>query len=185
MHPRHIPNLITLVRIVLVWPVTELMLEGNFVWSLGLFALAGISDGLDGFLAKHYGWQSRLGSYLDPLADKLLLICCYVAAGWLGLLPTWLVLVVILRDAVIVTGAVAYYFLLHPFEGQPHWSSKINTFLQLALILAVLAHQVWPGRWEIPILWLIPMVLASTLGSGAWYVWAWGTRYVREKRQIR
>jgi len=177
MSPRHIPNLITLLRILLVAPVVRLMLEGDFTWALLWFAVAGVSDGVDGFLAKHYGWQSRLGSYLDPLADKLLLVSCFVAASYLGLLPVWLSTLVVARDLVIVAGATAYYLLAHPFEGDPHWLSKVNTFLQLVLILAVLLQQVWPRLEPVWQPLLVILVSASTAGSGLWYVWTWGRRY--------
>ena len=181
MSPRHIPNLITLMRILLVIPVVRLMLQGEYHWALALFAVAGISDGVDGFLAKQYGWQSRLGSYLDPLADKLLLISCFVATAYLGLLPVWLAAVVLLRDVVIVSGAVAYYVLSQPFEGDPHWTSKVNTFAQLVLILAVLLRQAVLEVPEALLDGLIGAVLLTTAGSGLLYVWSWSLRYLRDR----
>jgi cardiolipin synthase len=180
MQARHIPNLITAARILLVYPVVYFMLERRFGLSLALFFLAGVSDGLDGFLAKHYHWQSRLGSYLDPLADKLLLVSSFLSLAWLGLLPVWLVVVVVLRDVVILAGAVAYYFLLRPFDGEPHWTSKLNTFLQLLFVVAVLFSQ---GVWVLPgwlLLLLMLSVFATSVVSGAIYVAVWGRRYWRE-----
>ena len=185
MQARHIPNLITCARILLVYPVVYLMLERRFGLSLGLFCLAGVSDGLDGFLAKHYRWQSRLGSYLDPLADKLLLVSSFLALYWLGLAPVWLAAAVVLRDAVILAGAVAYYFLLRPFEGEPHWTSKVNTFLQLLTVVALLSSEAvfrWPG-WLLSGLMLA--VFAASLASGAVYVRVWGGRYWRESRPAK
>ncbi len=176
----YLPNIISVLRIVLVYPVTVLLLERRFDWALGLFVVAGLSDGLDGFLAKHYGWQSRLGSYLDPLADKLLLIACFIASGWLGLIPIWLVVAAILRDVVIVTGGALYYFLLHPFEGKPLLLSKLNTLCQLLLIVAVLANETLlplpTGLMSV----LIYIVFTTTLASGALYVYIWGQSYWRE-----
>lgn len=183
MNPRHIPNIITVVRVLLVYPVIRLLLEQRFGWALGLFVVAGVSDAVDGFLAKHYHWQSRLGSYLDPLADKLLLISCYVALAWLGLVPLWLTGLVVLRDIVIFGGAVAYYFLLRPFEGQPTLLSKLNTLLQLVLVFAVLFQQ---GIAPFPALFtdaLIGLTAFTTLASGAQYVYVWGSGYWRESRQ--
>ena len=182
MQARHIPNLITGVRILLVYPVIHFLLERRFALSLGLFFLAGVSDGLDGFLAKHYGWQSRLGSYLDPLADKLLLVSSFLALAELDLVPLWLVATVVLRDAVILAGAVAYYFLHRPFEGEPHWTSKVNTFFQLLLVVSVLfAQGVWPlPRWLLSVQMLA--VFATSLLSGVVYVYLWGGRYWRETR---
>ena len=183
MNARHIPNLITAARILLVFPIVSLLLVGRLDWALALFIVAGVSDAVDGFLAKYFGWQSRLGSYLDPLADKLLLISSYVVLGWLGLLPLWLAVLVVLRDLVIFTGAVAYYFLLRPFEGQPILISKLNTLLQLLLVFVVLLSH---GLTPIPdavIAALIGLVGLTTLASGAQYVYVWGTRYLREVRQ--
>jgi len=178
--PRHIPNIISVFRIILVYPVVHFVLARRFDWALALFVVAGVSDAVDGFLAKRFQWQSRLGSYLDPLADKLLLVSCFVSTAWLGLIPVWLLLLVLLRDLVIVTGAVAYYFLLRPFEGQPHLVSKLNTLLQLLLIVAVLFHH---GVAALPaslLSVLIGAVAFTTLTSGVIYVYVWGQRYWRE-----
>ncbi len=180
MDARHIPNIITVIRILLVYPVNYFLLEHNFKFALGLFILAGLSDGLDGFLAKHYHWQSRLGSYLDPLADKLLLVCAFLSLSWMGLIPLWLTVAVVLRDVIILSGATAYYFLLKPFEGQPHWTSKVNTFLQLLLVVSVLfSHGIRPLPDGL-IFFLISVVLAASLISGTIYVQVWGRRYWRE-----
>lgn len=182
MKARHIPNIITVCRILLVYPVIHLLLLGRFDWALGLFVVAGVSDAVDGFLAKYFHWQSRLGSYLDPLADKLLLISSYVALAWLGLLPVWLTVLVVLRDVVIFSGAMAYYFLLRPFEGQPLLVSKLNTFFQLFLVFAVLVQH---GLTPIPdgvITLLVMAVTLTTVVSGALYVYVWGTSYYRETR---
>lgn len=177
MQARHIPNLITGLRILLVFPVIHYLLERRFGLSLGLFMLAGVSDGLDGFLAKHYGWQSRLGSYLDPLADKLLLVSCFLVLAWIGLVPVWLTVAVVLRDAVILAGAVAYYWLSQPFEGQPHWTSKVNTFFQLLLVVAVLSNQSLLPLPEGMLALLNGVVFITSLVSGVLYVHVWGSRY--------
>ncbi|AAU90508.1 MULTISPECIES: CDP-alcohol phosphatidyltransferase family protein [Methylococcus] len=185
MRPEHIPNIISTLRIFLVYPVVHLMLAERYTAALALFVVAGVSDAIDGFLAKHYGWQSRLGSYLDPLADKLLLVCCFVAGAWLGLLPVWMAAAVLLRDAVIVTGAIAYYLLLHPFDGQPILASKLNTLLQLAFIVAILFNR---GVSELPpflLDGLLAATLATTIASGAIYVYVWGRNYRLETAQGR
>src|SRR3990172_3309285 len=102
---KDIPNIISLLRMALVPPVVILLLNGYYGWALLVFVSAGLSDGLDGYLAKRFGWRSRLGAILDPLADKLLLVASYLTLGWLGQLPLWLVAVVVGRDIVIVAGA--------------------------------------------------------------------------------
>jgi cardiolipin synthase len=180
MSPRHIPNIITVCRILLVYPVISLLLAQRFDWALGLFVVAGVSDAVDGFLAKHFHWQSRLGSYLDPLADKLLLISSYVVLGWLGFIPVWLAVLVVLRDAVIFTGAVSYYFLLRPFEGQPLMISKLNTLLQLLLVFTVLVRYGITPLPDAIVAGLILMVTVTTLISGALYVYIWGSSYYHE-----
>jgi len=105
-----------------------------------LFTVAGVSDALDGFLAKHYGWTSELGGLLDPLADKLLLIGAILALGWLRELPVWLVALVILRDVVIVTGAVGYHLMVERVQASPLLISKLNTLMQLTMVFVVIVH---------------------------------------------
>ena len=110
VHREDIPNLISILRIFLTIPVVWMLLIQRFDVALVLFAIAGISDGLDGFLAKHFGWHSRLGGLLDPMADKVLLVSSYVCLAMLGLIPTLLMVLVIVRDLIIVTSALVYNF---------------------------------------------------------------------------
>lgn len=171
-----IPNLISLLRVLLVGPVVWMLLNGNFAIALVLFAVAGFSDALDGFLAKHYHWQSRLGSILDPLADKLLLVASFATLTWLGLLPSWLLWLVLGRDVLIVVGGLAYHFIVGKFELLPLWSSKINTLLQIILVLMVIfqASGLVDAEYAITItMWL---VVASIINSGSEYLIVWGMR---------
>jgi cardiolipin synthase len=180
MRARDIPNLITVGRIVLVAPTTWALLQQEFRLALLLFLLAGVSDGVDGFLAKHYNWTSRLGALLDPLADKALLVCSYAALTWIGLLPLWLFLVVILRDIVIVGGAVIYHLRVARLEAAPTPISKLNTVLQIALVLVVILEtaSLWvqPG-WTGP---LVYAVAVTTVWSGIDYVVTWSRRARRK-----
>ncbi|MDX1654192.1 MAG: CDP-alcohol phosphatidyltransferase family protein [Candidatus Competibacteraceae bacterium] len=183
MRAQDIPNLISALRILLVVPILWLLLVRHYDMALLLFLIAGFSDALDGFLAKHYGWTSRLGGVLDPLADKMLLTGSYLALGWLGDLPVWLVGLVILRDGVILLGAVAYHLLIEPFEAAPTTISKINTLMQLILVLAVMFnHGVTelPG-WGLPV--LIALTALTTLVSGGHYVWEWSRRARTRRRE--
>ncbi len=176
MRARDIPNLITFGRILLVLPVTWALLDGRYPLALGLFFVAGVSDALDGFLAKHYGWNSRLGALLDPLADKALLISCYAALTWNGLLPLWLLALVALRDVVIVSGAILYNYRVEPLDASPTRVSKLNTFLQIVLVLLVIFQQAsgfGEARW---IDWLVYAVTLSIVWSGVDYVVTWGRR---------
>ena len=140
LKPRDIPNLITGLRILLVAPFLWLLLEERYGAALLLFIIAGISDALDGFLAKYYGWTSELGGLLDPIADKLLLMGAILALGWLNELPGWLVALVILRDIMILGGAVAYHLLIDRFQAAPLMISKLNTFMQLTLVCTIIIH---------------------------------------------
>lgn len=180
---RHLPNIITALRIVLVMPLAWALLEHNFDLALLLVFIAGGSDALDGFLAKHYGWVSTLGSVLDPLADKLLLVVTFLSLGYLALVPSWLVVAVLGRDIVIVTGAVTYYVLIGRYDMAPTLLSKLNTLMQIVLVFGVVLAQVFdfPRMWMIEIgVWV---VLATTLLSGIHYVWTWGHSAWRAKHE--
>jgi cardiolipin synthase len=173
---RDIPNLICVVRILLVPPIVVLMLRGEFALVLALFALAGASDGLDGFLARRYDWGSRLGAILDPLADKLLMVCTYATLGWMGLLPLWLVVIVLGRDVVIVAGALAYHRLCRGIEMAPSRISKANTLFQILLVLLVMVAPLGLALPEWVMAGMLTVVAWTTLLSGGNYVWEWSRR---------
>lgn len=181
LEPRHLPNIISVARILLVYPVVSALLEQNFTSALLWFTIAGLSDGIDGFLARYFGWQSRLGSYLDPIADKLLLVFSYLCLAYLDRIPDWLAALVVARDLIILGGATAYYFLLEPFEGQPSIVSKINTFLQLLLVFLILVAPLLPVETRGLQTGLIGLVAFTTAFSGVQYVAAWGRRYLRQR----
>jgi cardiolipin synthase len=180
--PRDIPNLITGLRILLVAPFLWLLLTERYEAALVLFVIAGVSDALDGFLAKYYGWTSELGGLLDPIADKLLLIGAILALGWLNELPAWLVGLVIARDLVIIGGAVAYHLRIARLHAAPLMISKLNTLVQLTLVCAVIVHY---GLTPLPA-WLLAggiyLTALTTVWSGAAYIWRWG-RLARGKAQ--
>ncbi len=171
-----IPNLISILRIFLSIPVVWMLMEQRFDIALMLFAIAGVSDGLDGFLAKHYGWQSQLGGLLDPLADKVLLVSSYLSLALLGLIPVALVLLVILRDLVIVTGALVYNFRVRELQAEPSLISKFNTLAQIVLVLAVVLDKGVIGLPQFLLLGLMWLVGITTIASGANYVWVWSRR---------
>jgi len=173
MKREDIPNLISVLRIFLSVPVVWSMLELRFDIALLLFAVAGISDGLDGYLAKHFGWQSRLGGLLDPLADKVLLVSSYLTLAILGMIPMLLMLLVILRDLVIVTGALVYNFRIRELEVAPSLVSKVNTFTQILLVLVVVLDEGLIGLPDLAIQVLIGVVFITTIASGINYVWVW------------
>ena len=177
MKPSDIPNIITVFRFLLVPPMVLLLLDQQTGAALIVFGVAGFSDALDGFLAKRYGWTSRMGALMDPLADKLLLVASFVTLGWLGWIPLWLVVLVILRDLVIVIGAMIYHWCVEYIDtAYPTLVSKLNTFAQILLVLAVMfSHSVQPLPFLLMDV-LLYSVLATTIWSGLDYVWIWGRR---------
>ncbi len=167
---RHLPNIICLLRIVLVWPVAVALDEREYLVALALFVLAGLSDGIDGYLAKRFNWTSELGRFLDPLADKLLLVTVFVAAAWLGLTPWWLTSAVVARDVFIGLGATVFRLWFGPLRGRPILSSKINTAVQLLYIMALLVNAAmgFPPREVLDA--LAVLVLITTIVSGLNYL---------------
>ena len=176
MRASDIPNLITVGRILLVPPIAWAMIQQYFLLALILFFVAGVSDAADGFLAKYYGWTSRLGALLDPLADKFLLVTAYASLAWVGLLPLWLLMLVVVRDVVIVSGATVYNFHIQRLEAEPTLISKLNTLLQILLVLLVIIHQAtgWGERDWIEI--LVYAVAVTVVWSGIDYVITWSRR---------
>lgn len=181
MRASSLPNIISTLRILLVPPVVLTMLEQRWGVALPLFLIAGLSDGLDGFLARRYHWTSRLGAILDPIGDKLLMVSSYLVLGWLAILPLWLVVLVILRDVIIMTGTVIYRYFIGIVEFEPILLSKINTICQILLVtltLCLLAGlEILAGLQT----FLIYTVLVTTISSGVAYVVLWGRRAMAEK----
>lgn len=172
----HLPNIITLFRIALV-PVLILLLKGHeYTASLLVFAIAGLSDGLDGYIAKRFKCVSHLGAVLDPIADKLLLVSAYVMLTIIGHIPFWLMLVVAFRDVLIVGGYLIYVGLLGAVEMRPSYLSKFNTVAQIGLVVSVLAHQAFGWPAQLVVQGLIYVVLVTTVISGAHYLWVWLVR---------
>ncbi|HTV52438.1 MAG TPA: CDP-alcohol phosphatidyltransferase family protein [Steroidobacteraceae bacterium] len=167
---RHLPNLISIVRMALAWPIVAALYARNYDLAMLLFAVAAISDGVDGYLAKRFHWTSELGKVLDPAADKLLLVSVFVSATWLGLVPRWLTAGVVARDVLIALGAGIYRAWFGPLHGRPTFPSKVNTAMQLAYLLCVMTAQSFglPGVRALQALALL--TLATTLLSGADYV---------------
>jgi cardiolipin synthase len=165
-----VPNLICVLRIALTVPIVMLLVDGRYGITLVLFAIAAVSDGLDGFLAKSFGWTSELGKLLDPLADKLLLVSVFITLACIDLVPDWLAAVAVSRDFVIGIGAGVYKWLFGPVEGRPTWPSKLNTLLQLAYIIAVVSRAAFPVFPEWAVMSLGAMVLVTTVVSGLDYI---------------
>ena len=168
-----IPNLITLARILLVPVVVWAIASDQMLFAFLLFAAAGVSDAVDGFLAKRYGMASELGAYLDPLADKVLIVSIYVSLGIVDGLPRWLVILVVSRDLLIVGGVLFSWLIGKPVGVKPHPVSKLNTAAQLflvGLVLAALGFRFDAG-WALTA--AMAAVAALTLVSVAVYLREW------------
>ena len=173
---RHLPNLICLVRLALIWPVAIALYGGRYELALALFFLAAASDGLDGYLAKRFNWISALGKVLDPAADKLLLVTVFVESTWLGLVPWWVTAAAVARDVMIALGALVYRAWIGPLRGRPTIISKVNTAAQLLYLMAVMlgAAVAFPPYSILRALALT--VFATTSLSGLDYVQAFTRR---------
>jgi cardiolipin synthase (CMP-forming) len=166
---RQLPNVITSIRILLIVPIAMALSGHRPVETLWLFCVAGASDGIDGFLAKRFGWQTDLGGLLDPVADKLLLATVFVMLALLGSVPLWLTVAVIARDCIIVLGAVAYRIALGPVVARPSRVSKLTTLCQVIFILVVIGTPQfsWPPAWQT---FLGALVFVTVAVSGLDYV---------------
>lgn len=175
MNKKDIPNIISLMRIILVVPIAYFLWNQNYLTALILFLVGGLSDGLDGFLARRYKWQTELGVILDPMGDKLMMLTAYLLLGWHHLLAWWLVGLVIFRDIIIVAGTLLYKKFIGNAKLKPLFISKLNTVFQIILVLIIMFSQVVNLNTLIVdgIFWL---VVATTLMSGYAYINEWGRR---------
>ena len=176
MSLRFLPNALCVARMVLVAPLVALIVDGRYAAALLVLVVAGFSDGLDGFLAKRFDWRTRLGSLLDPAADKLLLVAAFVSLSHVGLVPAELTFIVVGRDVAIVLGAALYQWLIAPVEGEPAAVSKLNTACQLSMVFFTLlaAAVAWPPPISLTVLGAA--VVFTSIVSGLTYVLRWGGR---------
>ena len=173
------PNLLSFARLLSVPLIVWLVLDGRMTMAFWLFVAAGVTDAVDGFVAKHFDAKTELGSYLDPLADKALLVGIYLTLGWLGHIPIWLVILVAFRDLTIVGGALLEQTLTQSFKSRPMMISKINTTLQIALAALVLARLgLGFDDWGVTGV-LVLAVAITTVLSGLTYLIEWTRRVNR------
>lgn len=167
----NIPNILTLIRIVLVPIFVILLMQGSFLAALAVFVIAGVTDGLDGFLARILRQQTVLGSYLDPLADKALIISSFVILATLEIIPSWLAVVVISRDCIILFGVSVLFLMSVPFEIRPTYVSKATTVLQLLTVFLVLVSKPLPGYAN-------PLVIITLFWATAFFTVVSGFYYI-------
>ncbi|SEP98293.1 cardiolipin synthase [Faunimonas pinastri] len=168
-----LPNFITIARLLAVPLIVWLVIEERYTACLVLFILAGISDALDGFLAKQFGWSSVLGSYLDPIADKALLVSVFLSLGTRGAIPAWLIVLVVSRDILIVGAVVLASILGRPIKMKPLWVSKFNTAAQIVLVATSLALKAGTHDLAPVVQSLVIVVAGLTVGSAGAYLVDW------------
>src|SRR6266571_5049893 len=168
-----IPNLITLARILAVPVILWAIISGEMRIAFALFLAAGLSDLIDGYLAKRFGMATELGAYLDPLADKAMIVSIYVALGIVEAMPRWLVILVVSRDIMIVSAVILSWLIDRPVKLKPITVSKLNTVAQIVYATIVLAALTF--GWEIPLVLgaLMGLVTVLTLLSVAFYLAEW------------
>ena len=169
----NLPNLISLARLFLVPLTIWLIVDGRYGIAFWVLVIAGLSDALDGFIAKRFDQRTRIGAVLDPMADKAMLVSVYVTLGMAHQLPTWLVILVVFRDVLIVGGFLLLRAAAAPKQYDPLYISKINTGMQITLVGFVLARLglgATPGWLDVV---LSLAVVATTLGSGLAYLVRW------------
>jgi cardiolipin synthase len=175
----YLPNIITVLRLflvpVIVWMIVANELSAAFV----VFLLAGLTDAIDGFLARRFGWQTELGAYLDPVADKALLMSVYAALGFFGHLPAWLVILVVSRDLLIIGAVMLSWLMGRAITVYPLAISKVNTAVQIGLAVLVLAEGGLKLGWGPYIYALIWGVGFTTALSAAVYLVIWMKRMAR------
>ena len=174
---KYIPNALTLLRLGLIVPFLFYLYHHEYTIAFYLFIFAGLSDGLDGFLARSFNWQSFFGSFIDPLADKLLIASSFISLALIGVLPWWLVTLVFLRDLTISLGVLAWYqFIRRKLDFQPTLLSKINTALQLTLVTSCLFELAY---FEFPPFLLNTLIFLTTFTTTFTYldyIWTWGRK---------
>ncbi len=172
----NIPNIISFARLLSVPFTVWLILNGRLLSAFWLFVIASLSDAADGWIARHFNLRTVIGGYIDPIADKALLVSVFVTLGHAGYIESWLVILVVFRDALIVCGAVLYQLLFQNLSMQPLISSKINTATQFLLVSAVLGLTGYGLNAETELEILAHLTALTTLWSGTAYVVVWGRR---------
>ncbi|MDR3493986.1 MAG: CDP-alcohol phosphatidyltransferase family protein [Ancalomicrobiaceae bacterium] len=168
-----LPNLISILRLIFVPGVVLAITESRLALAFWLFVIAGASDAVDGFIARHWNLRSELGAHLDPLADKALLVAIYVTMAVEDMVPRWLVIIIVSRDVLIVGAVLLSWVLGRKVAVKPQKISKVNTAGQIVLAGLLLAHDAY--HLDIAGLRMvgIPAVAALTVVSGASYLWFW------------
>ncbi len=184
MKIKQIPNILSIFRIILTVPIVFLLLNHEYFITLWLFLLAGITDALDGYIAKKFNFQTWIGSILDPLADKILLISSFISLFLLELIPLWFLAIILFRDIILIAGMVGYYYnnaIINKKYIVPSNISKLNTVLQILVVLSTVFSQIY----NIVDSWLITLYIitaTSTVLSGVDYAWLWICTLIKDSK---
>lgn len=183
----NIPNIITVLRILLVVPTAWMLWETRYLEAFVLMIVAGLSDALDGFLARRFNWISKLGATLDPLADKFLVAAMFIVFTVQGHIPLWVALIVLARDFTIVAGAGVYKLLYEEVEISPTFLSKANTAMQIVTLCLLMASLLplgvlaeIAGQSARPCFYILAVLGVS---SGIDYVVTWGSKAYRQSKK--
>ena len=175
----NIPNILTLSRLLMTPLFVILLLRGHLTLALVVFGLAGVSDGLDGFIARWFNQRTLVGAYLDPVADKVLLVSSFVCLAIQGILPEWLTVIVLSRDVLIVIGIAIFSLTEKPYRIRPSMVSKCTTVAQFIVVIVSLLASSFSGFYalKIPLVWIAG---ALTMVSGFHYVYV-GVRILQQE----
>jgi cardiolipin synthase len=176
----NLPNLMTLIRVLLIPVFVIFIINKLFEWALITFAIAGITDGIDGMVARITHKRTELGAYLDPIADKLLLMAAFISLAIIEILPSWLAVIVVTRDVIILLGFLVFILLNYRPKIKPSLVSKVTTFFQISTILLVLMAGYAPIFKQLSVIAVYGTTL-FTIVSGSHYIYV-GTRILNEKK---
>ena len=174
----HVPNALTLLRLLLIPVLVVLLARHGYGTAVVVFLISALSDFADGVIARRWNARTRLGAIADPVVDKLTMLTVTLTLAVQRLLPLWLVAAIVVRDLVIVGGALAYHYTVGRYDMAPTLLSKLNTaieFLTLAVVLGSAADMVGAS---FPLPMLFALLMATIVASGAQYVWVWGRRAI-------
>lgn len=177
----NLPNLLTLTRVLLIPLFVILIINHYFNWALLTFAVAGITDGLDGFIARMTHQRTELGAYLDPIADKLLLTAAFISLAIIEMIPSWVAVIVITRDVIILVGLLVMILTSYHPEIKPSFLSKMTTTFQIVTILSVLSAWNFPKFKQLSTIAIYGTTLITIL-SGSQYIYI-GARILNGKKQ--
>jgi len=179
----NLPNTITVFRILCVPVFVNLLIYDRYGYALAVFLTAVVSDSLDGLIARMFNQRSRLGMYLDPLADKMLLISAFISLSILRLVPIWLTTIVVSRDLILAVGTLLFHLLALHVDIHPSWLGKVTTAMQFGYIILMLAAE--PLALDKAVIApAVFVVAAATIGSGLHYLWR-GARMIRAEPAVR